>query len=344
MPTPFPVASAWSMLLADLGVSDVRVLRRADLPIDLFRRAARAGADGSEPPRMTSQQYFDVFDALVEELGDPGVGLTVGQAVSVEMFEPPLFAALCSPDMARAVERIAHFKRLIGPLTMQVEVADAHTTLTYGPYGAPRLPSTVGHAELVFKTHLIRLATRSPVQPLEVEFAEPLTPELRGRFQDYFGCTVRIGTGWSVRFSDLDMRRPFLTASAGMWSVFEPNLRRRLAEVDASANTVERVHGALLELLPSGRSSVADVGKMLGMSRRSLQRRLSGEDTTFQAVLDGTREDLARHYLARTTLSGAEISFLLGYDDPSSFFRAFQRWTGETPETVRASSRRRTAD
>ena len=96
---------------------------------------------------------------------------------------------------------------------------------------------------------------------------------------------------------------------------------------------------ALLELLPSGDASTQAVSKKLGLSTRTLQRRLSTEGGSFQLVLKETREELARHYLKSSTMSGAEISFLLGFEDPNSFFRAFHTWTGETPEGVRTVMR-----
>ncbi len=74
----------------------------------------------------------------------------------------------------------------------------------------------------------------------------------------------------------------------------------------------------------------------MGMSRRSLQRSLREEETSFRKILSDTRERLARHYLSHSDMAAAEISFLLGYDDPNSFFRAFRSWTGTTPESLRA--------
>jgi len=71
------------------------------------------------------------------------------------------------------------------------------------------------------------------------------------------------------------------------------------------------------------------------MSKRTLQRRLEAEGASFRALLNASRENLARHYLRNTTLSGGEIAFLLGFEDPNSFYRAFQGWTGQTPEGVR---------
>jgi AraC-like DNA-binding protein len=101
----------------------------------------------------------------------------------------------------------------------------------------------------------------------------------------------------------------------------------------------ERVCGALLELLPSGSPLIEAVSKKLHVSTRTLQRRLNAEGGRFQAVLSKTREDLARHYLRSSQMSRAEISFLLGSEDPNSFFRAFHSWTGETPEQARAAMR-----
>jgi len=80
---------------------------------------------------------------------------------------------------------------------------------------------------------------------------------------------------------------------------------------------------------------VVHVAERLAMSKRKLQRRLAAEGTSFQEVLRDTRHELARHDLHRTELPCAEISFLLGYEDPNSSFRAFHDWTGSTPEAAR---------
>ncbi len=109
--------------------------------------------------------------------------------------------------------------------------------------------------------------------------------------------------------------------------------------MDIDASFARRVRSALLELLPSGQSSIENIIKMLGVSKRTLQRRLSEESTTFQKELNQIREELARHYLINSNISSSEVSFLIGFDDPNSFVRAFHLWTGKTPETVRKENR-----
>ena len=98
---------------------------------------------------------------------------------------------------------------------------------------------------------------------------------------------------------------------------------------------VERVRSVLIETLSAGDASIQVVCKKLGVSSRTLQRKLQSEGSSFQQILDSLRDSLARHYLRNTALSSAEISFLLGFSDPNSFARAFQSWTGKTPQTIR---------
>ena len=124
-----------------------------------------------------------------------------------------------------------------------------------------------------------------------------------------------------------------------MWRSFEPDLRRRLIELEATARTADRVRALLLELLPSGAATIELVAKRLAMSKRTLQRRLEDEGENFRALVNATRESLAKHYLTQTSLSGGEIAFLLGFEDPNSFYRAFHEWTGQTPETARHAMR-----
>jgi len=111
-----------------------------------------------------------------------------------------------------------------------------------------------------------------------------------------------------------------------------------LSEVEPDEGMAERVRGTLLEMLPGGQTTVDDLAGRLFVSRRTLQRRLREEGTNFKDILSKVREELARHYITKSELPYTQISFLLGYEDPNSFFRAFHSWTGATPETIRAQA------
>lgn len=108
--------------------------------------------------------------------------------------------------------------------------------------------------------------------------------------------------------------------------------------LDASVTTAKRVRAALLEGLPSGLVTMEAIARKLALSKRTLQRKIEAEGTSYQRILQETREALARHYLQKTLLPAAEIAFLLGFDEPNSFYRAFRAWTGTTPDSVRQRS------
>jgi AraC-like DNA-binding protein len=192
-------------------------------------------------------------------------------------------------------------------------------------------------SQLVFFVQLARIATRAHVVPLEV--ISPVSLEPEDEYTEYFGVAVKKGDGAVIVFSAEDAARPFLTANEKMWEFFEPELRKRLSQLDESATTTDRVHAVLLELLPGGAATVDSVAQKLGTSTRTLQRQLKDEGENFQVILNRTREDLAKHYLKSSNLTGSEISFLLGFNDPNSFSRAFHVWTGTTPEQARSTLR-----
>lgn len=318
------VGPGWRVMLTDVGLVPSDVLRRAGLPDDLFSRA---------PALVSTEEYFRLW-ASVEQAGEPTIGLRLGSEISVEAFDPPIFAALCGRDLNEAFERLAKYKRLIAPATLHVDVGPRTTTVeiewldtTVDP------PTALIDGELAFLVQLGRIGTRARLDPTEL--CSPRPGASREAYVKLFGVAPRKAAATKLVFRAEDAAMPFLTANAKMWNFFEPELKRRLSDLDETGNVADRVRGALLELLPGGTASMEAVGKKLGASARTLQRRLKDGGSSFQNVLNQTREELARHYLKNSRMSAAEISFLLGFDDPNSFFRAFHKWTGSTPEQAR---------
>jgi AraC-like DNA-binding protein len=322
----FTLDAGIKVFVHDLGMSWPRVLRRASLPGDLL---------SAGPAMLSPEEYFRFWTALEEEGGDRDLALDVGQAISVETFSPPIMAALCSPTLAVAAERIATYKPLVGPLRLDVAATAAGLRIAYQWPGDQQPPTLLSTSELVFWVALARIATRQHVRPVTVTL--PALPRDPAGLEGFFGARVRRGGTHTVTFSAADAARPFLTENEPMWRFFAPELRRRLSDLQAEATAADRVRAALHETLPAGDPSMTAVTKRLAVSSRTLQRQLRGEGTTYQAVLAGTRQDLARHYLREGSLRIGEIAYLLGYDDTNSFYRAFRAWTGTTPDTLRAA-------
>lgn len=323
----YVVSPASRGLLLDLGVSPTNVLRRASLPADLLART---------PSSMAAEEFHAFWVALEQETADPNLPITVARALRTEVFHPPIFAALCSPNLQVAAERIAAHKQLMGPIRLAVEASSDGLRLAPRWPAGMQVPSVLVNMELLFWVALARIATRADVRPRAMTV--PQLPADPDAYRDYLGMTARRDDAPSITFSRMDAVRAFLTADDVMWEFFAPELRRRLSELDDRASTTDRVHAVLLELLPAGGATMQGVARELAVSSRTLQRRLREEGTTFQTILTQTRESLARHYLTESTMPTAEISFLLGYEDTNSFYRAFQSWTGKTPQHVRQAA------
>ncbi|SCY40151.1 AraC family transcriptional regulator [Desulfoluna spongiiphila] len=321
----FVVQRGWKIMLADMGLNTAHVLALAGLPADLFSRKDAA---------LSPADYFRLWEGLEQIAGTEELPLMVGRAISVESFDPAIFASLCSPDMNTALQRLARFKPLIGPMTIDVKIGREVTCATLNCYGyTHRIPRSLGAAELVFFTQLIRLATRERIVPTVLEL-----PELPGNsapYTEYFENPIRRDKAIRIGFSAADAGRPFLTEDASMWNFFETELKQRLSDLEAETTFSQRVKSALLEMLPSGESTIEEAARRLAVSKRTLQRQLSRESSSYQEVLNITREALAKHYLSRSAISPPEISFLLGYQDSNSFLRAFKGWTGATPGEYR---------
>jgi AraC-like DNA-binding protein len=311
-------------LLHDLGISVSRVLRQAQLPAGVF-------LDGA--PSLSTEEYYRFWDAVDIEGSDPDLAVRIGRSLSVEVFNPPIFAALCSANLQAASERIAKFKPLIGPVVLEVTSGRRSLTVAFRWPDGPPPPRLLVAGELAFWVALARIGTRHEVYPTAVTMRRP--GENSEDVLAYFGTSIRKGPLDGVTFTAEDAARPFVTEDESRWTFFEPELRRRLSDLAESATTVDRVQAALHETLPAGDSSINAVANQLIVSPRTLQRQLQTEGTSYQAVLTKTREKLARRYLNDKGLTTAQVAYLLAYDDANSFYRAFRRWTGVTPDTAR---------
>lgn len=321
----YAIGDGWKAILAEVGVNHADVLRRAQLPEDMLNR---------DDVRLSNDSFLRFFAALDASVEDQEFWVRFTEATRPEFFTPPVFASLCSPNLATAAERIARFKPLLGPIALDVRDTPDGLELTYRwKDPAVRQLAFMNGAEALFATHMARLGTRQRIRPTSV-----IVPELPRDplpFENFLGIRMTRGDVIRVTFSATDAHRPFLTANRAMWDIFEPELRKRLADLEGDATFADRTQAVLMEGLPSGQFGMDNVARRLAVSSRTLQRRLRGEGTSFKAVVDGTRESLARHYLGRTQLTGSEIAYLLGFEEPNSFFRAVQRWTGTTPERLR---------
>lgn len=325
----FLVPPNWQVILNDLGINLQEALAYAELPPALFKQ---------EKIQLSPAQYFQLWHGIEAASKGIELPLRLAEVMTLESFDVPIFAAVCSPNFNAALNRLKEYKPLIGPMLMELDITSSITKLEISCYGyQDTLPKCFLTAELVFFTQLIRLATRKAITPVEVVL--PQLPNHIEQYQNYFGCSIKQGEKAGITFSADDAKTPFLTSNDGMLNFFEGELQEKLKQVYNEVSFTDRVSTALLKSLPQGESSIEYIAAQLAMSKRSLQRKLTSENQSYQKVLQQVREELAEHYLTNTQLSILEVAFLLGFQESNSFIRAYNLWTGTSPAKKRGAKR-----
>lgn len=181
-------------------------------------------------------------------------------------------------------------------------------------------------------------ASAGAFEPLAAYFKHP-APNSPAGHEAHFGCPVHFDTDRdALLVSDEALRTPNKVGDASIARFFDTHLEADLSMLDDDSSLDRRLQNHISQSLSEGVPTVSDVARHFGMSGRTLQRRLSEQDKSFQSVVDEARRGLARRLLEQTEYSLAEVAFMTGFAEQSSFTRAFKRWAGQTPRSYRIES------
>lgn len=173
--------------------------------------------------------------------------------------------------------------------------------------------------------------------PTGVSFAH-LAPSDATDFESVFRCPVRFGAdhdGFEVAEQFLNAKN--LLGDEKTSEFFDLHLEKELSSLTDDAGLAQRVRIQVSSSLSEGIPLISDIASRLGMSGRSLQRRLSDRGYAYQDIVDEARRTLSERLLRTTEYSLAEVAFLAGYSEQSTFSKAFKRWNGQTPRSYRLS-------
>lgn len=318
-------AAFWRAIEA-VGFPPAAVLRQARLPATLHLNPQGFVSTG---------QYFAIFKALEELSGEPGFGLKLVGSADTAVHPPSTMAAFHARDYRDGLSRIARFKRLCTPEQLHFSEEKGEVVITsewlYATEPEPALAVDITFAFLV---ELGRRGTGQKLDALRVELARP--DDGSGAHAAFFNCPVRYGAprdALVLRASDLD--RPFPGHNPELLEILTPALASALGELQALSSVREQVKLVLKRNLASGRPELSEIASDLGLSERTLQRRITEEGTTFRELLVEARQEMGRHLLSDPAADIDEVACLLGYQDTSSFYRAFRDWEGVTPNRWR---------
>lgn len=287
--------------------------------------------------RFPQDAMTRLWQRAVALSGNPAIGLNMAQVVRPASFHVVGYALMSSRNLRDGFTRLVRYQRIIG------EGADLNFlpqpdgyALTLAIHG-DRLPPARQSAEasLAYCLAFCRWMTSKPMRPREIRFQGP-PPEDLVPYQQVFQAPLKFNAEhYGLIFDRADLEAPLPSANEALAQLHDRFAGEYLARFSGTRVT-HQARQVLCRLLPQGEPRREVVAQALHLSQRTLQRRLQEEGTSYQQLLDDTRRELAEQYLAQVSLTLLEIAYLLGFADPSNFFRAFRRWFGETPGEYRA--------
>lgn len=284
---------------------------------------------------MTKVHAF--YDAAADAAKDPFLGLHLAMQWPRGGFGLVEFCCRSAPTVGNALARIVRYMGLLNELV--VLAMDAEGPVVVVDHRIPGEPACVGrHGNEFFLTLLVshtQLLAGRECRPRRAWFAHP-APADTSELIPVFGPQLefdRGSNGLALDRAILDL--PLATADGPLLSVLDAQAERSLDHAERPEDFGGAVRSAIRRALDGGAPSVKVVARGLGLSVRSLQRRLEAEGTTFQDEVETVRRELARTYVQSSKVPLGEIAFRLGYADTTAFLKAFKRWTGTTPSRLR---------
>ncbi|MEE4203806.1 MAG: AraC family transcriptional regulator ligand-binding domain-containing protein, partial [Halieaceae bacterium] len=211
----FRIEQYWHVILPAFDLSAEALARRAGLPVGIF---------ADDPVLIDVTAWSSLWNAFEAEIDRPNLALQIGQNITLDMFDPALFAAMCSENFKQAVRRFQRYKPLMGPCRLSIESSGAFAVSCHVD-GLSQPPRLWGITELVVWVSLARHLTRLPIVPIRVEI--PVEVDAAKAFETYFGVALNHGPSYKVAFKNEDVEQPILTTDASMWEFFKPVLEKR---------------------------------------------------------------------------------------------------------------------
>ena len=315
--------------------------RRRGSEVDAILRRLGIESAALEPDgRVDQRAAYELWQALADGTGDDAFGLHLAERVNPGDFAVLDYAARNASTLRAAYLCIVRYCRLIhSGAVVSLDQEGEHAAMRYT---LPTLPTGPARhaAEFVVATWLTtaRQMTKRAFLPLSVRFQHPQPTDV-SEHRRVLDCRLEFNCADNALvFERSWLDDPVVDADPKLGALiarYAEELLARLPRQDSLANRVTRL---LVQQLRAGDPGLETVAQKLGLSARTLQRRLRDEGTSHQHLLETLRQQLARQYLSRPEVAIGEVAFLLGFSEPSAFHRAFKRWTGMTPGSFRGQS------
>jgi AraC-like DNA-binding protein len=330
IPTTAGVAARQALaFLRERNVALTPLLRRAGLSENDFEK---------RPPRISAAAQGKLLEYAAEATDDNALGLHLAQQTNPREAGLLFYVASAAQTLGDALSLYARYCRITNEAV--------RPKLTSSPEGIRvqlhfvGLPRHHARQNIEFMTAaslkgLREMAGRDFRLP-QVSFAHARNSDLR-EFERFFGCPVEFGASVDqLGFSNETLALPLVTEDRHLLETLRPICDEAAKERKTPTGTLRAsVEDEVQKRLPHGKAKRQNVAKALGMSERTLSRKLTQERTSYDEIVEQLRRSLAVQYIRDRSISLSQIAWLLGYEGSTSFNHAFVRWTGRSPSASR---------
>ncbi|HEX3480271.1 MAG TPA: AraC family transcriptional regulator [Kofleriaceae bacterium] len=311
--------------------------------VSLSREAllTRAGLDPEElespDGQIPEERHLALWRLICARSQDPCFGLHHGEWMTLGHIGPAGYAASSSPTLGAALSSLDRYSRVITEFLESSycrRQAGAGMVMTLP---SCRLSDDMADAAVASDVSLARCLTGRHIRPREV-WLQRRPPPQRSEYERIFDCPILFEQRHNaVLYEPAALDLPLPSADPLLLLYLDRAFRANLAFRPAHATLYAELESAVLEQLAQGDVRIEQVAPRLGMSVRTLQRRLKDRGLEYHGLLDTVRQRLATELLANRLIPIQDICYRLGFSEPSAFRRAFKRWTGQSPSAYRLS-------
>jgi AraC-like DNA-binding protein len=295
-----------------------------------------------DPLQMVSDvDYYEFLERIAADDPDAiDLPLRTGASMRCDEYGALGLAWKSAPNLRGSYDRAERFARVLTSVTTyQVEESDEGAYMHLLREGDRRLGLRLSNeASIASVLAISREASTGTIQPLAVFFKHP-SPGSTAAHERHFGCPVHFGADRDAfLLAKETLQTPNQLGDATIAKFFDSHLAEELTRLDDDDTLDARVRIEVSQTLSEGVPKISVIAQRLGMSGRTLQRRLADRGYSFQTLVDESRRQLSERLLRDTDYPLAEVAFLTGFSEQSAFNRAFKRWAGQTPRSFRLQS------
>lgn len=286
--------------------------------------------------RIPHTQMEQLILYLTKQSKDPLFGLHTAKFVQPSSYNVLGYIAMNSSTVRDALEKIAPYEKLVGDMGVTSYEMEADETLVkwHCQFSDPQVrKQSIENVLASWFTYTCWITDRYDFHPLATYFEHALEDEsLRPQYEEMFGKQLNFNAGFSgFRVNEMILQHPIRQSDPSLLATLEHHATELLVSIDQAPSFTDQVRRLIKIALTEASPRKDNIAEQLGVTARTLQRKLQKENTSYQEILDELRKESALQLLKNNDLSLPDIAQQLGFSEPRSFHRSFKAWTGLTP-------------